>query len=158
MEYARTSTSSQKLASTFEALIEIPEADIAAIPVVRPESFPAGSNRNLPVSVQELVYGGKAEGLGTSSKSLDRLNELLSSGEEVHGPSKERRTSEGLDTHVMQGTSPTDESLVEKSKHVVRGPEEEVSPKERKTAHWKLPKPPQEKIHHSKCQTSTRKP
>ncbi|MBW0561915.1 hypothetical protein O181_101630, partial [Austropuccinia psidii MF-1] len=85
-----------------------------------------GSNRNMSVSVQELVYGGKASGVGTSSKSLDRKNELLSSSEEAHGPRKDRRTSEKLDTHVLQGTSLTDKSLVEKPKHVIRGPEEEV--------------------------------
>ncbi|MBW0500868.1 hypothetical protein O181_040583 [Austropuccinia psidii MF-1] len=70
MEDARTSTSSQRLASTFETLIESPEADITAIPVVRPELFPAGNNGDIPVSVQELAYGGKAEGVGTSVKSL----------------------------------------------------------------------------------------
>ncbi|MBW0529206.1 hypothetical protein O181_068921 [Austropuccinia psidii MF-1] len=86
MEDARTSTSSQRLASTFGTLIESPEADITAIPVVRPESFPAGSNRDIPVSVQELVYGGKEAGVGTSDKSLDRHIELLSSSEEVHCP------------------------------------------------------------------------
>ncbi|MBW0510273.1 hypothetical protein O181_049988 [Austropuccinia psidii MF-1] len=126
MEDARTPTSSQRLASTFDTLIENPESDITAIPVVRPESFPIGSHRDIPVSVQELVYGGKAGGVGTSAKSLDRHNELLSSSEEVHGPTKERRASEGLDTLFLQRTSPTDKSLVEKPKHVVRGPEEEV--------------------------------
>ncbi|MBW0583750.1 hypothetical protein O181_123465, partial [Austropuccinia psidii MF-1] len=44
MEDARTSTSSQ-----------------------RPESLPSGNNRDIPVSVQELVYGSEAEGVGTSS-------------------------------------------------------------------------------------------
>ncbi|MBW0565765.1 hypothetical protein O181_105480 [Austropuccinia psidii MF-1] len=115
--------------STFQTLIESPKADIAAIPFVRPESFPEGSNRNIPVSVQELVYCGKAAGVGNSSKSLDRHNELLSSSEEAHGPRKDRRTSEGLDPHVLQGTSPTDKTLVENPKHVVRGPEEEVGPR-----------------------------
>ncbi|MBW0525335.1 hypothetical protein O181_065050 [Austropuccinia psidii MF-1] len=86
MEDDRTSTSSQRLASTFGTLIERPEADITAIPVVRPESFPAGRKRDIPVSVQELVYGGKEAVVGTSAKSLDRHNELLSSSEEVHGP------------------------------------------------------------------------
>ncbi|MBW0523110.1 hypothetical protein O181_062825 [Austropuccinia psidii MF-1] len=105
MEYSRTSTSSQ-----------------------RHESFSTGSNRDIPVSVQELVYGGKAAGVGTSAKALDRHNELLSSSEEVHGPRKDRRASEGLDTHVLQGTSPTDKILVENPKHVVRGAEEEVGP------------------------------
>ncbi|MBW0579781.1 hypothetical protein O181_119496 [Austropuccinia psidii MF-1] len=133
MEYARTSTSFHRLASTYEALIESPEAKITVIPVARNESFPTGSNRDIPVSVQALVYGGKAAGVGTSSKSLDRHNELLSSSEKVHGPIKDRRTSEGLDTHVLQGTSPTDKSLVEKPKHAVRGPEEEFG--QRKVQH-----------------------
>ncbi|MBW0556024.1 hypothetical protein O181_095739 [Austropuccinia psidii MF-1] len=57
---------------------------------------PKGNNRNIPVSIQELVYGGKAAGVGTSSKSLDRHNELISSSEEVHGPRKDRGSSEGL--------------------------------------------------------------
>ncbi|MBW0569559.1 hypothetical protein O181_109274 [Austropuccinia psidii MF-1] len=89
MEDARTSTSSQRLARTFETLIESPESEMTAIPVVRPESFPAGKNRDIPVSVQELVYGGKEAQVVTSAKSLDRQNELLSSSEEVHGPRKD---------------------------------------------------------------------
>ncbi|MBW0559986.1 hypothetical protein O181_099701 [Austropuccinia psidii MF-1] len=101
MEDSRISTSSQRVSRTFDTLIESPEADITAIPAVRAESFPAGSNRDIPVSVQELVYGGKAAGVGTSAKYLDRHNELLSSSEEAHGPRKDRRTSEGLDTHVL---------------------------------------------------------
>ncbi|MBW0513983.1 hypothetical protein O181_053698 [Austropuccinia psidii MF-1] len=88
IEDARTATSFQLLASTFDTLIESPEAEITAIPVVRPELFPKGNNRNIPVSVQELVYGGKAAGVGTSSKSLDRHNELIYSSEEAHGPRK----------------------------------------------------------------------
>ncbi|MBW0503790.1 hypothetical protein O181_043505 [Austropuccinia psidii MF-1] len=99
MEDARASTSSQRLASTFDTLIEIPEADITFIPVVRPESF---SNR------QQLKY--------TS----------LNTRTEVHGPRKDRGSSEGLETNVLQSTSPTDKSLVEKPQHVFRGPEEVV--------------------------------
>ncbi|MBW0569232.1 hypothetical protein O181_108947 [Austropuccinia psidii MF-1] len=129
MEDVRTCTSSQRLASTFETLIGSPEADINAIPVVRPESFPEGINRDIPVSLKELVYGVKAARVGTSSKSLDRQNELLSSSKEVHGPRKDRRTFEGLDTNVLEGKSPTDKTLVEKPKHVVMIPEEEVGPK-----------------------------
>ncbi|MBW0562069.1 hypothetical protein O181_101784 [Austropuccinia psidii MF-1] len=79
------------------------------------------------VSGQELVYGFKAAGVGTSAKSLDRHHELISSSEEAHQSRKHRRTSEGLDTHVLQGTSPTDQRLVEKPKHVVRGPDTRVN-------------------------------
>ncbi|MBW0547580.1 hypothetical protein O181_087295 [Austropuccinia psidii MF-1] len=125
MEDARTSTSPQRLA--FDTLIESPDADITSIPVVSPESFPEGSNRDIPVSVQELVYGSKAAGVGTSAKSLDRHNELLTSSEEFHGTRKDRRNSERLDNHFLQGTSPTDKSFVEKSKHFVRG--QEVCPR-----------------------------
>ncbi|MBW0583164.1 hypothetical protein O181_122879 [Austropuccinia psidii MF-1] len=58
MEDARTSTTSQSLANIFDTLIESPEAEITAI-AVRPESLPTGSSRDIPVSVQELVYGSK---------------------------------------------------------------------------------------------------
>ncbi|MBW0523245.1 hypothetical protein O181_062960 [Austropuccinia psidii MF-1] len=104
MEDARTSTSSQRVARTFDNFIESPEAEKTSIPVVRPESFPTGNNRNIPVSIQELVY----------------------TSEEVHGPRKDRGYSEGLETHVLKRTIKTDNSLIEKPKHVVRGPEEEV--------------------------------
>ncbi|MBW0588926.1 hypothetical protein O181_128641 [Austropuccinia psidii MF-1] len=131
MEDSRASTSSQRLSSTFDTLIESPEAVITAI-AARPESLSTGNNRDIPVSVQELVYGSKTARVGTSPKSLDRHHELISSSEEVHGARKDRRTSEGLDTHVLQRTSPTDKILVEKPKHVIRGPEEEVGPREGK--------------------------
>ncbi|MBW0539608.1 hypothetical protein O181_079323 [Austropuccinia psidii MF-1] len=130
MEDSRTSTSSQRLDSTFDTLIESPEADITAIAVVRPESLSTGNNRDIPVSVQELVHGGKAARVGTSPKSLNRHHELISLSEEVHGARKDKGTSEGLDTHVFQRTSPTDKSLIEKPKHVIRGPEEEVGPRQ----------------------------
>ncbi|MBW0574907.1 hypothetical protein O181_114622 [Austropuccinia psidii MF-1] len=60
MEDARTSTSSQRLASTFDTLIESPETEITAIVVVRPESLSTGNNGDFPVSIQGLFYGGKA--------------------------------------------------------------------------------------------------
>ncbi|MBW0570314.1 hypothetical protein O181_110029 [Austropuccinia psidii MF-1] len=128
MEDARTSTSSQRLVRTFYTLIESPEGDITAISV-RPESLPTGSMRDIPVSVQKLVYGSKTAQLGTSPKSLDRHHELISSSEKAHGARKDRGTLEGLDTHVLQRTSPTDKILVEKPKHVIRGSEEEVGPR-----------------------------
>ncbi|MBW0579518.1 hypothetical protein O181_119233 [Austropuccinia psidii MF-1] len=129
MEDARTSTSFQRLARIFETLIESPEAEITAIPIVRPEPFPTGNNRDIPVSVQKLVYGGKAAGVGTSAKSLGRKNEIISSSEEVHGPRKDRGSSEGVDTHFFQRTSLTAQILVEKPKHFVRGPEEDIGPR-----------------------------
>ncbi|MBW0570933.1 hypothetical protein O181_110648 [Austropuccinia psidii MF-1] len=92
MEHARAYTSSKRLASTFDTLIESPEADITAISVIKPESQSTGNNRDIPVSVQEL---------------------------------RTRRRS---------------------------------WPKERKIAQWKLPKPPQAKLHLNKCQTSPSKP
>ncbi|MBW0516784.1 hypothetical protein O181_056499 [Austropuccinia psidii MF-1] len=85
---SRTPTSSQRLASTFDTLVDISKADIMAITFVIPAPFPTGNNRNMLVSVQKLVYGSKETGVGTSAKSLDRHNELLSSNEEVHGLKK----------------------------------------------------------------------
>ncbi|MBW0591684.1 hypothetical protein O181_131399 [Austropuccinia psidii MF-1] len=68
--------------------------------------------------------------MGASVKSLDRPNELLPSSEKVHGPRKDSRLSEGLDTYVLQRSSTKDKGLVGKSKHFVRGPEERVGSKE----------------------------
>ncbi|MBW0502560.1 hypothetical protein O181_042275 [Austropuccinia psidii MF-1] len=67
-----------------------------------------------------------------TSTSSQRHHQLISSTEEFHGARKDRRTSEGLDTHVLQRTSPKDKSFAEKPKHVIRGPEEEVGPREAK--------------------------
>ncbi|MBW0581723.1 hypothetical protein O181_121438 [Austropuccinia psidii MF-1] len=52
--------------------------------------------------------------------------------EEAHGARKYRGTSEGLDTHVLQRTSPTDKSLVEKPKNFIRGSEEEAGSRQGK--------------------------
>ncbi|MBW0587670.1 hypothetical protein O181_127385 [Austropuccinia psidii MF-1] len=150
MEDSRASTSSQRLASTFETLIESPEADMTAI-AVRPESLSTSNNRDIPVSVQELVYGSKKGRVGTSPKSLGRHHERISSSEEIHGARKDRGTSEGLDTHFLQRTSPKDKSLVEKPKHVIRGQEEEVGPRQGKQPSGSSPSL-------NKCPTSPRKP
>ena len=64
-EDARTSTSSQRLASTFEPLIESPEADITAISV-RPEPFPTGSCGNSSIPMEKLVPGVKTTRVGMS--------------------------------------------------------------------------------------------
>ncbi|MBW0528546.1 hypothetical protein O181_068261, partial [Austropuccinia psidii MF-1] len=93
---------------------------------------PKGNNRDIPVSVQELVYGSKTARVGASSKSLDRNHELISSSEEVHGARKDSGASEGLDNHVLQRTSPADKILVENPGHVIRGPEEEIGPRKGK--------------------------
>ncbi|MBW0495190.1 hypothetical protein O181_034905 [Austropuccinia psidii MF-1] len=129
MEDARTFISSQRLSRAFDTLFESPEADITAIPVVRPESFPTGNSGAIPVLVQELAYGFKAAEVGTSAKPLDRDHELLSSSKNVFEPRKDGGTYEWLDTNVLQITSPNNKCLVEKPKHFVRGPEERVGPK-----------------------------
>ncbi|MBW0578085.1 hypothetical protein O181_117800 [Austropuccinia psidii MF-1] len=130
IEDARASTSSQRLAINFYTLIESGEAEITAIPVVRPEPFPTGKNRNIPVSIQELVYGGNAAGVGTSAKSLDMHNELISSSEEVHGPRKARLKNQSM-------LSENQKKKLAKKK--VKSPVEAA-------------KSPQEKIHLNKCQ------
>ncbi|MBW0583117.1 hypothetical protein O181_122832 [Austropuccinia psidii MF-1] len=103
-----------------------------AITFVRSKEFTTSSSRDIPVSVKEMVYGSKAGGVGTSSKILDKENELLPSSEEAFGHRNNNSTPEGMDTHVLQGTGLKDKSLVEKSKNFVRGSEERVGPKEGK--------------------------
>ncbi|MBW0568211.1 hypothetical protein O181_107926 [Austropuccinia psidii MF-1] len=72
-----------------------------------------GNNRDIPVSVQKLVYGSKAARVGTCPKSLDRHHELISSSEEVHGARKDRGTSEGRPEEEVgprQGKQPSGSS------------------------------------------------
>ncbi|MBW0543539.1 hypothetical protein O181_083254 [Austropuccinia psidii MF-1] len=91
---------------------------------------PKGNRRITPLSVQELVYGSKKAGVGTSANTLHRENELLSSSKEFLCPKSNRGPYEGLETHFLQRTSPKDKSLVEKPNNFVRGPEGRVGPKE----------------------------
>ncbi|MBW0466857.1 hypothetical protein O181_006572 [Austropuccinia psidii MF-1] len=70
--------------------------------------------------------------MGTSSNSLDRNNELFSSSDEVHWPRKNRGPFEGLDIHVLQRTSPTDKSFVEKARYFFRGLEQNIGATEGK--------------------------
>ncbi|MBW0587777.1 hypothetical protein O181_127492 [Austropuccinia psidii MF-1] len=123
----------KRQASTLDTLLESPEAERTPIPVVIPESLPTGNSRDIPVSVQELVYGGKAAGVGTSAKYPNRKNELLYSSEEVHDPRKASRPSEGLDTHVLQGKSLKYKSLVKKSKPLSEDQKKELSQKKEKS-------------------------
>ncbi|MBW0494795.1 hypothetical protein O181_034510 [Austropuccinia psidii MF-1] len=74
MENSRASTSSQRLSRIFNPLIDSKEADITAINVVRCKQLSAGSSGNIPVSIQELGYGSKEAGVGTSSKLVDMNN------------------------------------------------------------------------------------
>ncbi|MBW0589912.1 hypothetical protein O181_129627, partial [Austropuccinia psidii MF-1] len=111
---------------------------------------PKGSSGDLAVSVQELVYGCQTARVGTSPKSLDRHHELLSSSKEVHGARKDRRCSEGLDTNVLQRTTPTDKSLVEKPKPVIRGSKEAVGPRQ-----GKQPSGSSASIHQQKCASTS---
>ncbi|MBW0567056.1 hypothetical protein O181_106771 [Austropuccinia psidii MF-1] len=54
------------------------------------QPVPKDNNRDIPVTVQEMIYCSKNKVVGTSTKSLDRQNELLSSSEEFHWPRKDR--------------------------------------------------------------------
>ncbi|MBW0468618.1 hypothetical protein O181_008333 [Austropuccinia psidii MF-1] len=105
MEDATASISSQRLARNFDTLIQSPEAYITAIPFVRSEKFPTSRSRDIPVSVQELVYGSKAAG--------------------ILGPEKTQELLKGWTPIYCKGQ-------VEKPKDFVRGSEERVGPKKGK--------------------------
>ncbi|MBW0477786.1 hypothetical protein O181_017501 [Austropuccinia psidii MF-1] len=77
MKHYVNSTSYHRSAEAFDTLIEISEAEITAITVVRAELLPERESRDIPVSVPELVYGSKQAVVGAFSKPLDRENELI---------------------------------------------------------------------------------
>ncbi|MBW0538630.1 hypothetical protein O181_078345 [Austropuccinia psidii MF-1] len=88
MEESRDTTSSKSLTSTFDNILESPEAEINAIPSARSEKLMGRRSRDIPCSVTEMVYGGNEEGVGTFSKIIDRDTKLISSSETSLGPRK----------------------------------------------------------------------
>ncbi|MBW0541307.1 hypothetical protein O181_081022 [Austropuccinia psidii MF-1] len=102
MQDSRNFTTSQRSASTFDTHIENPETRLMIIPVVRCEKLPTSRSRNLPVSVEEPIYGRKAAGVKSSAQPVDRENELLPSIEEAFESRKDKHTSERLETNVLQ--------------------------------------------------------
>ncbi|MBW0494322.1 hypothetical protein O181_034037 [Austropuccinia psidii MF-1] len=89
MEDARTYT------RIFDTFLGVQKLKKTAIPVVRSEHLLTIRSGNIPVSVQELVYGGKAARVGASSQLLDRDNELLPSSKEGLGPRKKQELLKG---------------------------------------------------------------
>ncbi|MBW0568537.1 hypothetical protein O181_108252 [Austropuccinia psidii MF-1] len=102
------------------------------------------SSQRLASTFYTLIESPEAD-IPAIAVSLNRHHELTSSSEEVHGARKDRGTSEGLDTHVLQMTSQTDKILVEKPKHFIRGPAEEVGPRIRKQPSGSSPSHPKQK-------------
>ncbi|MBW0479552.1 hypothetical protein O181_019267 [Austropuccinia psidii MF-1] len=130
MEDSRTLNSSQRLVSTFKNLLDIPEGDITGITVVRSGRIQTSISRDVPVLVQEMVFGRKEEGMRASSQILDKEKELLPSSEDVLGARKHTKASEILETHVLKGKGIKNKIFFEKLKHFIRGSEERVGPKE----------------------------
>ncbi|MBW0461990.1 hypothetical protein O181_001705 [Austropuccinia psidii MF-1] len=94
---------------------------------------PKGSrSRDIPVSVQDLVHGGKKARMETSSKPLDGDNELIYSIEGALRPIRDRGPSERLDSNFCQRESQTDKIPFGKPKNIIRGSEKVVGPKEGK--------------------------
>ncbi|MBW0501551.1 hypothetical protein O181_041266 [Austropuccinia psidii MF-1] len=110
MEEARASTSSQ-----------------------RPEPFPTGNNRDIPVAVQELVYGSKESGVRTSGKYLDRHNELISSFEKFHEPRKDR-----AGPRKGQQACRSSSSLQKQESSLKSAKQGQVSPKEKAEGKGKI--------------------
>ncbi|MBW0546451.1 hypothetical protein O181_086166 [Austropuccinia psidii MF-1] len=102
------------------------------------------------------VINQKEKNVSPEERHKWRMPELppvpKASSEEVHGARKDRGTSEGLDTHVLPRTSPTDKSLVEKPKYVIREPEEEVG-----TMQGKQPSGSSPSIHKQKSASKSAK-
>ncbi|MBW0485190.1 hypothetical protein O181_024905 [Austropuccinia psidii MF-1] len=128
MEDARTSNSAQRLFNTFETLIERPEADITAILILDLNHFKQATIEIYQPQYKNWFMEAKQQEwellpslwIGTMSSYLQVKN---------FKSMEIQRTFWGLDTHVLQRTSPTDRSLVEKPKDFVRGPGEEVGPR-----------------------------
>ncbi|MBW0562204.1 hypothetical protein O181_101919, partial [Austropuccinia psidii MF-1] len=84
---------------------------------------PKGNNRDIPASVQELVYGGKAASVGTSPKSLDRHHELISSSEEKKklAQGKENSPVEAPQASTSKSAKQSKANLKEQSEGKTKG-------------------------------------
>ncbi|MBW0581522.1 hypothetical protein O181_121237 [Austropuccinia psidii MF-1] len=105
MKDARASTSSQKLASTFETLIESPEADMTAITVVRTESFPTGNRKVQKIKgwlkCQSILSEDKKKGLAHKKDNSPVKAPQASPGSK-HGKASPKEQSEGKEKGKVQ--------------------------------------------------------
>ncbi|MBW0479204.1 hypothetical protein O181_018919 [Austropuccinia psidii MF-1] len=83
MEDTRTLTSSHRLATNFETLLQSQKADIITFPVLISESPPGSSSRDIPLSVQKLIYYREEEEVENCVQLVDTENELLPPSEDV---------------------------------------------------------------------------
>ncbi|MBW0561287.1 hypothetical protein O181_101002, partial [Austropuccinia psidii MF-1] len=117
-----------------ESSIEIqnspePRGLITKEPFKEVEVTTPSNHMDLDQDIQVITPKAKNVSPEERHKMEDSRTSTSSQSEEVHGARKDRGTSEELDTHVLQRTSPTDKILVEKPEHVIRGPEEEIGPR-----------------------------
>ncbi|MBW0548221.1 hypothetical protein O181_087936 [Austropuccinia psidii MF-1] len=107
---------------------EIEDARNSPVPKDYPalfEKLPSKRGRDIPVSVQVLVSGGKEAGVGTSH-IVDVENELLSLSEESLGKKKAERPSERFDTNFLKRTSSKDKIFL-KTQNMLSEDQKKVS-------------------------------
>ncbi|MBW0578982.1 hypothetical protein O181_118697 [Austropuccinia psidii MF-1] len=141
MQDSRNFTTSQRSSRTVDTHIENHETKVMIIPVFRCEKLPKSSSRNIPVSVEEPIYGSKEAGVKRSAQLVDRENELLPSSEEAFVSRKDKQTSERLETNFFQWSGTKDNVLVEKLDNFVRGSEDRVGPKKQQQTCESSPSP-----------------
>ncbi|MBW0589667.1 hypothetical protein O181_129382 [Austropuccinia psidii MF-1] len=107
MEDSRTSTSSQRLASNFDTLMESPEADITAI-AVRPKSLPTGSSRDIPV-IRRRSCPRQGQHPSGSSPSIHQQKSALTSAKKAQANPKYQ--SEGQEKGKGKGKAQVEQAL-----------------------------------------------
>ncbi|MBW0579942.1 hypothetical protein O181_119657 [Austropuccinia psidii MF-1] len=100
------------------------ESELIHDNILRAEPLPSGSNRNLPMPVQNLVQRSQRRGVGNMPKPLAGGHELLLTHQELSGSGEDHRTLRSLEPIVLQRQAQKDKELAEEPKSFIHRPEE----------------------------------
>ncbi|MBW0552560.1 hypothetical protein O181_092275 [Austropuccinia psidii MF-1] len=87
------------------------------------EPFSSGSNRDLSMSIQELIQSRQRGGVGNIPKPLAVGHKLLLTHQVLSGSGEYHRTLRRMEHIVLQRQGQRDKELVEKSKSFIHKPE-----------------------------------
>ncbi|MBW0533737.1 hypothetical protein O181_073452 [Austropuccinia psidii MF-1] len=120
MEYARASTSSQRLVSTFDPLLETSEPDITSVALIRSESISGLIHVDIPVPVKELVHGSQGTRLRESTMPENGDHDLLLPHQELPVSKKYSEPPKRLDPSKVKREGEKDKDLAQRPKSVIR--------------------------------------
>ncbi|MBW0468459.1 hypothetical protein O181_008174 [Austropuccinia psidii MF-1] len=100
------------------------ESELIHYNISMAEPISSGSNRDLSISIQELVPRSQRGGVGNMPKPLAGGHELLLRHQELSGSGEEHRTIRRMEPIFLKRKGQKDKEMVEKSRSFIYRPEE----------------------------------